>query len=265
MEDKHSKPLRPSSNKIKDLYNTYIKNDEVRSPNTIKDKEVMSEKNEKELEDKIEAALNKDGKSMNNDANLHTNEINNDTNQNKNMNDHTNTNSNNSANIPHELTVDIHEEFLQFQATITELEKERDNYKELLVRKTAEMENLRRRTVKEKEDLLIYGTEKLLSKFIEIPDDFSNALDAAKKAQDKDSMITGLEMIFNKINKLFMEAGVTPIENPVGQPFDVDFHEALMTAPSELPEGTVTQVLQNGYLLNGKVIRHSKVITSAGN
>lgn len=262
MEDKHSKPLRPSSNKIKDLYNTYIKNEEPRTTNMNKEKDVISEKMEKELEDKIEAALNKEGKTVQNDANSNNSnnnsELNHEKTHNKNINEE-------NSHIPHELTVDIHEEILQFQSKIADLEKERDNYKELLVRKTAEMENLRRRTVKEKEDLLIYGTEKLLAKFIEIPDDFSNALEAAKKAQDKDAMITGLEMIFNKINKLFLDAGVTTIPNPVGEPFDVDYHEALMTAPSDLPEGTVTQVLQNGYLLNGKVIRHSKVITSAGN
>ncbi|MFY8161559.1 MAG: nucleotide exchange factor GrpE [Candidatus Kapaibacteriota bacterium] len=260
MEDKHSKPLRPSSNKIKDLYNTYIKNEEPRTPNIHKEKDIISEKMEKELEDKIEAALNKEGKTVQNDANTINNnfEHNHEKTQNKNMNEE-------NSHIPHELTLDIHEEILQFQSTIAELERERDNYKELLVRKTAEMENLRRRTVKEKEDLLVYGTEKLLSKFIEIPDDFSNALEASKKAQDKDAMITGLEMIYNKINKLFLDAGVTSIPSPVGEPFDVDFHEALMTVSSDLPEGTVTQVLQNGYLLNGKVIRHSKVITSAGN
>ena len=69
MEDKHSKPLRPSSNKIKDLYNTYIKNEEPRTPNIHKEKDIISEKMEKELEDKIEAALNKEGKTVQNDAN----------------------------------------------------------------------------------------------------------------------------------------------------------------------------------------------------
>lgn len=264
MEDKHQKPLRPSSNKIKDLYNTYIKNDEHRTSSKESNKETnenMSEKSEKELEDKIEAALNKD---LNKDKQT-TSNIHDSSNNDNEYNSQSSSSQSTNSQIPHELTVDIHEEILQYQKHISELEKERDTLKELLVRKTAEMENLRRRTIKEKEDLLNFGTEKLMAKFIEIPDDFGNAIDAAKKANDKDAVITGLEMIYTKINKLFDEVGVVQIPNPVGEEFNVDFHEALMTAPSDLPEGYVTQVLQHGYMLNGKVIRHTKVITSSGN
>lgn len=274
MEDKHQKPLRPSSNKIKDLYNTYIKNDEHRGSSKDTNKETnenMNEKTEKELEDKIEAALNKDLNKDKQNTIENSNQDNknqdnkNDDSLNREQSNQSNSSQSNNSQIPHELTVDIHEEILQYQKHISELEKERDTLKELLVRKTAEMENLRRRTIKEKEDLLNFGTEKLMAKFIEIPDDFGNAIDAAKKANDKDAVITGLEMIFAKINKMFDEVGVVQIPNPVGEEFNVDFHEALMTAPSEYPEGYVTQVLQHGYTLNGKVIRHTKVITSSGN
>lgn len=254
MEDKHSKPLRQSSNKLKDIYNTYIKNDENR--NNTSQNENLNETNEKELEEKIEVALNNQN-NQNKD-----NKIDNIKMENSNTEfQETDFSENHHEDISTESKNETH----KYEELLKETQKERDNLKDLLVRKTAEMENLRRRTIKEKDDLIQFGNERLLSKFIEIPDDLLNALEAIKKSNDKESVIIGMEMIYNKVNKLFVESGVTLIENPVGKPFDVDFQEALMTAPSEFPEGTVTQVLQNGYMLNGKVIRHSKVITSSGN
>ncbi|GEM_PF-180337 len=259
MEDKHSKPLRQSSNKLKDIYNTYIKNDENR--NNITHNENMNESSEKELEEKIEAALNNQNKDNIKENNKEYKK------DNINM-----ENSNSefeevdfSENHQEDISSENKNETHKYEELLIEAQKEKDSLKDLLVRKTAEMENLRRRTIKEKDDLIHFGNERLLSKFIEIPDDLLNALEAIKKTNDKDSVITGMEMIYNKVNKLFIESGVTLIGDPVGKPFDVEFQEALMTSPSEYPEGIVTQVLQNGYMLNGKVIRHSKVITSSGN
>lgn len=252
MEEKHQKPLRPSSNKIKDLYNTYIKNDEPRNMSK-ESTEKMNEKLEKELEDKIEAALQKD-------ANIENEETEYILSQER----HIPISDNESLDYQSIIEV-LNQEINSYKKQISNLEEELNSNKEQLIRRTAEMENLRRRTLKEKQELIEYGNEKLLTKFVEIPDDFANAIDAAKKATDKESLIIGLELIQTKVIKLFEEAGVTPLPNPVGQEFDVNLHDALMASPSDLPEGYVVQVLQNGYMLNDKVIRHTKVITSSGN
>ena len=138
--------------------------------------------------------------------------------------------------------------------------------KDSLARKTAEMENMRRRMDKEKSDLINYANEKLINNLLEIPDTIAQALSSANSTNDLESLKKGVELIYQKTMKLFENAGVKLMEDPTGKEFDVDFHDALMQAPSDIvPEGHIIQVLQDGYLLKDKVIRHAKVITSAGN
>jgi molecular chaperone GrpE len=136
--------------------------------------------------------------------------------------------------------------------------------KDQLLRKTAELDNVIKRTAKEKLDLIDYANEKLILKILGIVDDFSNALEAGRKSSDYDSFLKGIELINNKITRLLEEEGVKPIESATGKPFDVNLHEAMMSMPSESEEGTVIQEMMKGYELRGKVIRHSKVITSSG-
>ncbi len=147
---------------------------------------------------------------------------------------------------------------------LEEITKEKDDLKEQLVRKAAELENIRRRSLKEKQDMIDYANERLLSKMIELLDDINNAYNATLSSNDYDALLKGVEMIRNKAIKLFEDAGVKPIESFVGKEFNVDYHEAMMRMPSELPENYVVQEIQSGYMLNDKVLRHTKVITSGG-
>lgn len=148
---------------------------------------------------------------------------------------------------------------------LNDLEKERDELKDQLMRKAAELENVRRRTQREKQDLISYANERLLHKLVEILDDMEKAVDAGRDNDDYKALYQGIELIKSKSFKLFEEAGVKPMEELVGSEFNVDFHEALMHIPSEdIPEGHIVQVVQNGYILHDKVLRHAKVITSAG-
>lgn len=136
--------------------------------------------------------------------------------------------------------------------------------KDQIARKIAELENFRKRTQKEKYDLIEYANEKLLFKLLDISDDFENAFSHIDKNIDE-NMLKGFEMIYRKLNKIFEEFNVKEIESPIGKEFDVHYHEALMAMPSaEIPEGFVVQQAQKGYLLGEKVIRHTKVITSQG-
>ncbi len=143
-------------------------------------------------------------------------------------------------------------------------EKEKNELKEQLLRKIAEMENFRRRTLLEKQQLIEFGNEKLLSSFLSVVDDFSHALEVSRKTDADSPILTGIELIYQKTLKFLSDSGVKPIESYVGKPFDVNLHEAIMMMPSEYPEGTVVQEVLTGYMLGEKVLRHTKVITSSG-
>ena len=148
---------------------------------------------------------------------------------------------------------------------LQKLTSEKNELKEQLLRQMAELDNFRRRTIKEKEELREYANHNLLLKFLPILDDLHAALEAgSKNSGDAESFKKGVEMIVHKADKIFEEAGVKPIEEGVGQSFNVELHEALAQAPSELPEGQIIQEVQRGYFFKDKVLRHTKVITSAG-
>lgn len=146
---------------------------------------------------------------------------------------------------------------------LAKVETERNEFRDHAMRKVAELENFRRRTQQEKEDLTAYANQKLLQNILPIVDDLQRALELGRKGNDYKALLEGIEMVYNKAVQTLGEAGVTPIE-PVGQEFDVNLHEALMRMPSEAPEGQVVQEIQRGYMYKDKVLRHAKVITSAG-
>lgn len=160
-----------------------------------------------------------------------------------------------------EISEDVHQECAE---EITQLKTENADLKDQLIRKVAELENFRKRTIKEKQELIEYGNEKLILRFLDIADDFENAFNAADKSNADVSLLEGFNMIFKKMQKIFIENNVIEIEEPIGKPFDVNLHEAIMMIPSELDEGLVVQQVQKGYKYGDKVIRHTKVITSRG-
>ena len=164
----------------------------------------------------------------------------------------------------------INEESMEYSgdelSDIERVEQERDDFRDQLLRKSAEFENYRRRTMKEKQDLIEFANEHLIIKMLPVVDDLHTALEAAKKSSDPAGFLKGVEMIYTKAIKIFEDAGVFPIETAPGEPFNVEMHEALAHMPTnDAPEGHVLQEIQRGYKLREKVIRHTKVVTSAGN
>lgn len=143
------------------------------------------------------------------------------------------------------------------------LQTERDDYRERSLRAIAELENFRRRTDLEKKDIIAHANHRLLQLLLPTLDDLHQAVELGKQSDNYKALMEGIELVFNKATKAFEEAGVQPI-NPIGEKFDVNFHEALMHIPSEAPEGNIIQVVQKGYKHREKVVRHAKVITSAG-
>lgn len=136
--------------------------------------------------------------------------------------------------------------------------KEVEQYKDKYLRAVAEFDNYRKRTLKEKAELLLNGSEKAVCAFLPILDDFERAI--ADKTEDVNAIKEGVQIIFNKFNKTLESLGVRKIETE-GKDFDVDFHEAVAMAPGmgDDKKGKVIDCVQTGYQLNDKVIRHAKV------
>ena len=136
--------------------------------------------------------------------------------------------------------------------------KEVEQYKDKYLRAVAEFDNYRKRTLKEKAELLLNGSEKTVCAFLPILDDFERAI--AYKTEDVNAIKEGMQIIFNKFNKTLESLGVKKIETE-GKDFDVDFHEAVAMVPGmgDDKKGKVIDCVQTGYTLNDKVIRHAKV------
>lgn len=136
--------------------------------------------------------------------------------------------------------------------------KEIEQYKDKYLRAVAEFDNYRKRTLKEKAELLLNGSEKAVCAFLPILDDFERAI--ADKTEDVNAIKEGMQIIFNKFNKTLESLGVKKIETE-GKDFDVDFHEAVAMVPGmgDDKKGKVIDCVQTGYQLNDKVIRHAKV------
>lgn len=136
--------------------------------------------------------------------------------------------------------------------------KEVEQYKDKYLRAVAEFDNYRKRTLKEKAELLLNGSEKAVCAFLPILDDFERAI--ADKTEDVNAIKEGVQIIFNKFNKTLESLGVRKIETE-GKDFDVDFHEAVAMIPGmgDDKKGKVIDCVQTGYQLNDKVIRHAKV------
>lgn len=137
-------------------------------------------------------------------------------------------------------------------------QKEVEELKKQLLYKTAEFENYRKRTLKEKAELILNGGEKTISAILPVLDDFERAI--ADKSEDPKVIKEGVQMIFNKFTKTLEGLGVKKIET-ADKDFDVDYHEAIAMVPGmgDDKKGKVIDCVQTGYTLNDKVIRHAKV------
>lgn len=142
------------------------------------------------------------------------------------------------------------------QATI---EEQKDKY----LRLSAEFDNYRKRTMKEKAELIKNGGEKAISAILPILDDLERALGNMQKTDDIKAVQEGIDLIYQKFLKNLSQEGLEKM-NPIGEAFDTDYHEAvaLVPAPEENQKGKILDCVQTGYKLNDKVIRHAKVVVA---
>ena len=137
------------------------------------------------------------------------------------------------------------------------IEEQKDKY----LRLSAEFDNYRKRTMKEKAELILNGAEKTITSILPIVDDFERALKNMETATDVAAVKEGVELIYNKFMSVLGQDGVKVIETKE-KPLDTDFHEAIavIPAPDKSLKGKILDCVQTGYTLNDKVIRHAKVV-----
>ena len=152
-----------------------------------------------------------------------------------------------------------HEEELEKELETAQetIEEQKDKY----LRLSAEFDNYRKRTMKEKAELILNGGEKTISSILPIVDDFERALKNMETATDVAAVKEGVELIYNKFMSVLAQDGVKVIETKE-QPLDTDYHEAIavIPAPDKALKGKILDCVQTGYMLNDKVIRHAKVV-----
>jgi molecular chaperone GrpE len=173
-------------------------------------------------------------------------------------------NKDDATNLQHEneITSDGGEQ----PANVTEekendLQKKYDTLNDSHLRLMAEFDNYRKRTLREKADLIKSGGESALTALLPVIDDFERALVNIRTAEDIEAVKEGIDLIYNKFSAYLTQQGVKPIE-AIGKPFDTETFEAIATipAPDEALKGKILDSVQTGYTLYDKVIRHAKVV-----
>lgn len=139
-----------------------------------------------------------------------------------------------------------------------------DNYNRYL-RAVADLENFRRRTVREKDELRQFAASGVLEDLLPVVDNLGLAINAAKQPNaDIKNLTGGVEMVLTQLKSALASHGLKEI-NPAGQPFDANLHESISAQPSaEIPEGNVTGVVRPGFSLNGRLLRPASVVVSSG-
>ncbi len=148
----------------------------------------------------------------------------------------------------------------QLKLQLAEAEAKIAELHDRYLRQAAEFDNYRKRTMKEKADLIKSAAEKVIVAELPIVDDMDRALDNMEKGMDADACIEGFKLIAQKFKNTLTQQGLEKIETE-GQDFDTDYHEAiaLIPAPTEELKGKILDCVQAGYKLGDKVIRHAKV------
>lgn len=139
----------------------------------------------------------------------------------------------------------------------TQLEKEKKEYLFLM----AEFDNFRKRTMKEKSEIIRNSGEKVFKGLLPVVDDMERALKASESSDDADAMREGMRLIYNKLRKYMEQNGVKEFD-PDDNDFDADRHEAIsaVPVPDEAQKGKILDTVEKGYMINDKVLRHAKVV-----
>ena len=159
-----------------------------------------------------------------------------------------------------EKSVEYGEENNNEKSPLEEAQQQIDELKDKYLRSVAEFDNYRKRTLKEKAELILNGSEKAIAAVLPILDDMERAIANGEKTEDLNVLREGMSLIYTKFHKVLESIGVKEIETADAD-FDTDVHEAIAMVPGmgDDKKGKVLDCVQKGYKLNDKVIRHAKV------
>ncbi len=145
---------------------------------------------------------------------------------------------------------------------ISEAEKQVEYYKDLLLRKVAEFDNFKKRAENESGALLKFARIDIIQSLLPVIDDFERSLKLSKDRRESEAFAKGVELIYQKLMKFLEVQGVKEIES-LGKEFDVHFHDALLQVPrDDVPPHVVIEVVEKGYSLEDRILRHAKVVVS---
>ena len=149
----------------------------------------------------------------------------------------------------------------ELEEQIAELEQKIDEQKDKYLRLFADFDNYKKRSAKERLELIKDAGKDIMSVFLPVLDDFKRALKAAEESNDADNIKEGMELIYNKMFKALEQKGLKAMDS-LGHDFDPELHEALTEIPAadKKQKGKVVDVIEDGYMLNDKIIRHAKVV-----
>ena len=147
----------------------------------------------------------------------------------------------------------------------SKLEQELAEQKDKYLRMYSEFENFRRRTAKEKLDMIKTANESMATALLPVIDDFERAIKSFEQEDKEESVQEGIQLIYNKLTKALEQKGVTVMDLKPGDDFDAEYQEAItqIPAPDEKLKGKVVDVVEKGYMLGEKVIRFAKVVIGA--
>ena len=153
----------------------------------------------------------------------------------------------------------------QTESQDKKLEAEVAELKDKYLRLYSDFENFRKRTAKERIDLIKTASEDVLKELIPVVDDFERSFKASENETDPSKIKEGSQLIFHKLMRILDSKGLKPMEDLIGKPFDADKQEAItqIPAPNEELKGAVIDVVEKGYILGEKVVRFAKVVTGA--
>lgn len=168
-----------------------------------------------------------------------------------------------SAEQSEQVTEESEVEVLEGDSRYAELVKQAEENQQRFLRAQADFDNFRRRTLKEKEELGQYASMKLIGQLLPVVDNFERAVAAASVNGDFESLAKGVDMIFRQLEQTLEQEGLKAM-NVVGEPFNPEFHQAIMQVESEEhEEGIVVEEVQKGYILKEKVLRPAMVKVSS--
>ena len=172
-----------------------------------------------------------------------------------------------------DIVVQAIDELADRSAEIEKLKKELDQVTDRWKRQAADFQNYRRRTEQEKEQMVSFGKAMVIQQLLDVVDDFERSLEATEQTEKNggtegvstyESLKSGVELVYQKLMDELKKMDVVPIE-ALGQPFDEDFHEALMQQPvaDGQEPGIIVSEIQRGYRMGDRVLRHSKVVVAS--